>query len=91
MNNVSVKSTIPRVDTRYGAPMGRGNVGSAPVVITRGRRGRICRCDQVRVYDRRVPMIDGAYDAGGAYWGLGGELRVRFTRDLGYVEFYRRA
>jgi hypothetical protein len=80
-----------KVDTRRGAPMGRSNVGTPPVIVTRfsGRNVRTCKCDQTEVYDRRVPMIDGAYDSGGAYWGIGKPLYVRFTKDLSYVEFFR--
>lgn len=79
---------IPQVDCKYGAPMGRDNVGHEPYTVVRGRNGRICKKDQVKVYDKRVPM-DGAYDKGGAYWGLGAELRVRFTKDLTFIQFYR--
>lgn len=79
---------IPQVDCTYGAPMGRPNVGHEPYTVVRGRNGRICKKDQVKVYDKRVPM-DGAYDKGGAYWGLGAELRVRFTKDLSFIQFYR--
>jgi len=31
----------------------------------------------------------GAYDKGGAYWGLGNEIRVRYNKDLTFIEFYR--
>lgn len=79
---------IYKVDGRYGAPMGRPNVGRQPVTITRGNNGRICNCDQVRVYERRV-ILDEGYDIGGAYWGIGKPLYVRFTKDLSYVEFFR--
>lgn len=89
MNNVSVKMVIPEVNSRYGAPMGRNNIGKQPITITSGRNCRIVKKNQVKVYDKRVPMIDGAYDAGGAYWGIGKQLRVRFTKDLSYIEFYR--
>ena len=37
----------------------------------------------------KVPLIDGAYDKGGAYWGFPDNLRVAYTKDLSYVEFYR--
>ena len=77
-----------KCDTSRGAPMGRSNVGKQPVTVIRDN-GRICKCDQVKVYQRRVPMIDGAYDSGGAYWGIGRPLYVRFTLDLEYVEFFR--
>lgn len=86
----NLKRIITQVNTRYGAPMGRANVGSEPVTITSGKNGRICKTHQTKVYDKRVPLVyDGAYDAGGAYWGCGPELRVRFTADLSFVEFYR--
>ena len=32
---------------------------------------------------------DGAYDKGGAYWGIGKRLRVSYTKDLKYINFYR--
>lgn len=67
------------VFTGYGAPTGRTNVGTKPKNDT--------------VYDRVVPMIDGAYDIGGVYWGLplgaNDVLRVAYTKDLKYIEFYR--
>jgi len=77
---IEVKSTLDRIITpvsgRYGAPMGRIGKGLKPT-------------DGARVFDCYVPMIDGAYDKGGAYWGLGSPLRVSYTKDLKYVEFYR--
>lgn len=85
---MKIAELIPPVNCFYGAPMGRPNVGNQPITIVRGRNGRICKKDQTKIYDKRVPM-DGAYDEGGAYWGLGKELRVRFTKDLSYIEFYR--
>lgn len=43
-----------------------------------------------KVFDCSVPLSgDGAYDKGGAYWGIGKQLRVSYTKDLSYVEFYR--
>jgi len=78
-----------KVDTSRGAPMGRPNVGSQPITVTRDPKCREYKCDQTKVYQRRVPMIDGAYDSGGAYWGIGKPLYVRFTLDLSYVEFFR--
>jgi len=75
-------------DCRYGAPMGRSNVGQQPETITRGPQCREYKCDQVKVYQRRV-VLDEGYDSGGAYWGIGKSLYVRFTLDLSYVEFFR--
>lgn len=85
----NIRRVITPVSTKYGAPMGRMNVGKQPATITSGNNGRICKSHQIKIYDKRVPMEDGAYDIGGAYWGIGSELRVRFTADLSYIEFYR--
>lgn len=43
------------VSSKYGAPMGR----------------RSCKPSELagKVHLARVPMVDGAYDPGGAYWG----------------------
>jgi hypothetical protein len=62
------------VNTKYGAPMGRSDKGEKP--------------SDCRIFDRYVPLTDG-YDKGGAYWGLGPQLRVKFSQDGTYVEFYR--
>ena len=76
------------VNTRYGAPMGRSNVGSQPITVTRGPKCREYKCDQTKVYQRHI-ALDQGYDSGGAYWGIGKPLYVRFTLDLSYVEFFR--
>lgn len=73
--NRTIDKIITKVSCKYGAPMGRANVGQKP--------------NDKRIFDCRVPMPDGCYDRGGAYWGIGKELRVRYTKDLSYVEFYR--
>lgn len=87
---MKISDIVTPVSCKYGAPMGRPNKGSHPATVIRGRNGRICKVDQVKVYDKRVPMSqDGAYDTGGAYWGIGKELRVRFTKDLSFIEWYR--
>lgn len=89
MRSDNLNRVITPVNCQYGAPMGRANVGTHPPAITSGRNDAIRAKNQVKVYDKRVPMIDGAYDRGGAYWGIGRQLRVRFTADLSYIEFYR--
>jgi hypothetical protein len=63
------------VNSSRGAPMGRENVGTRP--------------EGKRIYDCAVPMIDLCYDKGGAYWGIGRQLRVSYTKDLSYIRFYR--
>lgn len=45
-----------KVNTRYGAPMGRADTGATPV-------------QKVRVF--MVKLDSGGYDDGGAYWGQG--------------------
>ncbi len=59
----------------WGASMGRPNEGTKPA--------------NKRVFNRAVPFVDGAYDKGGAYWGMGKQLRVEYTQDLSYINFYR--
>jgi hypothetical protein len=80
----NIKRVIPEVNTKFGAPMGRRSYGVDPNTVVTNEK-------EVKVYDKRVPMCSccGAYDAGGSYWGCGPQLRVRFTADLEYVEFYR--
>ena len=71
----TIDKIICKLDTKRGAPMGRFNVGERPT--------------DKRIYDQRVILCSGGYDAGGAYWGLGNELRVSYTKDLEYINFYR--
>jgi hypothetical protein len=80
---------ITKLSCKYGAPMGRANVGNRPHTITSGPHCRIYKKNQIKVFDCAVPM-NGAYDKGGAYWGFGSQLRVSYTKDLSYIEFYRR-
>lgn len=61
---------------QYGASMGRPDRGSKKDIAG-------------RVFDRYVPLDSGGYDQGGAYWGHGARLRVRYTKDLAYVRYYR--
>jgi hypothetical protein len=73
----TIQKIVSKVNCQYGAPMGRSNVGTKP--------------KNQRIYDCYVPMCTccGAYDIGGAYWGNGPRLRVSYTKDLSYIEFYR--
>jgi hypothetical protein len=73
----TIDKIITPVNCKFGAPMGRSNVGTRP--------------ENVRVYDCRVPMSScGAYDRMGCYFGIGKELRVSYTKDLSYINFYRK-
>lgn len=85
----TIDKIITKVDSKYGAPMGRPNVGSYPPTVTSGPNCKIFKKNQVKVFDCAVPM-NGAYDRGGAYWGLGNQLRVQYTKDLSYIKFYRK-
>jgi len=88
MRNDNLGRVITATNSKFGAPMGRANKGNYPVTITSGNNGRICKKHQTKVYNKRVALIEG-YDMGGAYWGTGSELRVEFTADLQYINFYR--
>jgi len=70
----TIDKIITQLDCSKGAPMGRSNKGQAPA--------------NKSVFNCKVPM-NGAYDKGGAYWGIGSELRVEYTKDLSYINFYR--
>ena len=71
----TIDKIITKVDGKYGAPMGRNDIGAFD--------------PSKKAYDCFVPMSDSAYDAGGAYWGAGSRLRVSYTKDLSYIHFYR--
>jgi hypothetical protein len=71
----TIDKIITKVNGAYGAPHGRPDKGTKPT--------------NKKVYDCAVPMSDPAYDKGGAYWGIGAQLRVEYTKDLSYVHFYR--
>jgi len=77
----TIDKIITEVNGRYGAPMGRNDIGERP--------------KNQRVYDCLVPMCSccGCYDKGEAYWGSSGNgvgrLRVSYTKNLSYVHFYR--
>jgi hypothetical protein len=78
MGVYTISKIVHPVSGRYGAPMGRANVGTKPTD------------PKVKIFDRAVPMSEAAYDKGGAYWGIGpSQLRVEFTKDMSYIKFYR--
>jgi len=73
----TIDKIVSNVNSQSGAPMGRGNRGVRPL-------------DGTKIYDCAVPMCGyGDYDKGGAYWGIGPQLRVAYTKDLSFVRFYR--
>lgn len=76
----TIDKIITKCNCKYGAPMGRLSIGELPLTT------------KMKIYNCAVPMSsDGAYDIGGAYWGIdGSQLRVSYTKDLSYIHFYRR-
>lgn len=74
--NSTLAKIITKANCFYGAPLGRGNVGTLPSNKT--------------IFDCRVPLDKGGYDKGGVYWGIGAELRVSYTKDLTFINFYRK-
>ena len=87
------KLVIDKMDTSRGAPMGRGNINECPLATK--YEGDYYQMDgnlydTGKTFDRTVPLDGGGYDAGGAYWGRGTELRVTYNEDLTFVRFYRR-
>ena len=85
---MKISEIITQLNCTYGAPMGRPNIGKQPVTITSGKNCRIVKSNQVKVYTKKVQLIDG-YDNGCAYWGFPNNMYVRFTKDLSYIEYYR--
>lgn len=86
----TIDKIITPVSGKYGAPMGRPNfippiTGRVPI----GQKTAIVWDENKRIFDCGVPMPDGCYDKGGAYWGHGNQLRVQYTKDLSYIRFYR--
>jgi hypothetical protein len=81
------KLVIDKVNGRYGAPMGRADVSDCPVLAVNTNGTTFY--EHGKTFDRTVPLDGGGYDAGGAYWGVGSELRVNYNEDLTFVRFYR--
>jgi DUF971 family protein len=86
---MKITDIITQVNCQYGAPMGRANIGKQPVTVTSGKNCHIVKKNQVKVYEKKVHIIDG-YDIGGIYWGYPSNLYVRFTKDLSYIEYVRK-
>lgn len=89
----TINKIITKLSTKYGAPMGRSNIGNFPIngyLVGTGKPTNVNKnWPLLAVFDCAVSLSDG-YDSGGAYWGCGKQLRVRYTKDLSYIEFYRK-
>jgi len=88
---MKIEQLIPELNCKYGAPMGRANLLTAKKEFINQVTGEtFTTISGSRIFDKRVPMSScGAYDKGGAYWGIGKQLRVKFNKELTYIEFYR--
>ena len=89
----TINKIINKVDCRRGAPMGRSNVlpQKYSIVDIGAPHGFIVVGGvSMRIFDCAVPMSEPAYDKGGAYWGIGNQVRVQYTKDLSYILFYRK-
>ena len=81
------KILTPR-DCKYGAPMGRYDIDERGTEVV---NEVLMAKFNGKVFDCAVPMSScGAYSKDGTYWGIGKQLRVKYTKDLTYVHFYRR-
>lgn len=74
---MKITDIVTKCNSQYGAPMGRANKGNKPTD------------PKIKVYTKKVQLID-AYDIGGAYWGWPNNLYVEFTKDLTYINYYRK-
>lgn len=74
------KNPTPPVDSRYGAPMGRGARGDEYTLTADARPVYLVRC----------PLNSGGYDSGGAYWGLGEPLYYYSAQPEGLIDGYVR-
>lgn len=88
------KILTPR-NCKYGAPMGRSSIIPAKytLVDTGGRHKHLIDAEGKShvVFDCALPMSScGAYSKDSTYWGIGKQMRVRYTKDLNYVHFYRK-
>lgn len=68
----------PKVNCRYGAPMGRPTRAQGDVLPS-----------DPPMYLRRIPIDSGGYDRGGAYWGLGQPLYWACNHDADVELFFR--
>jgi len=83
----TIDKIITKCNCQYGAPMGRYNVDNREIEEINGTKYAKFNG---KLFDCKIPLNYGGYDKGGAYWGIGSELRVSYTKDLTYINFYRK-
>ena len=75
-----MKKELPNVSCKYGAPMGRCNV-IPDDIHTAGK-----------LYLNKLKWVDGDYDQGGAYWGMGNPIyRAYGETETECIEIFVRA
>ena len=85
----TLEKILSPVNSKFGAPMGRSSYDRRPTIGMLGDGTKLVD-GRATIFDCFVPMSScGAYDVGGAYWGIGPRLRVAYTKDLNFVQFYR--
>lgn len=82
----TIDKIITKVNSQYGAPMGRPNVDNCDYSECNGLEFGYTG----RLFDCAIPLDSGGYDRGGAYWGIGKQLRVEYNKDLTWIRFYRK-
>jgi hypothetical protein len=88
----TIDKIITKVGDSRGTKIGRSNVlPQSYTLVNPGKLFIVIGDKSQKVFDCAVPMSrDGEYDKGGAYWGFGTQLRVRYTRDFSFIQFYRK-
>ena len=85
-SNRTFDKIITKCNCSFGAPMGRSNFDNREKET---HKGVTYAKFNGKVFDCAVPLDNGGYDSGSAYWGIGKQLRVSYTKDLQYIKFYR--
>lgn len=78
MDKETAAILTPKVDGRYGAPMGRANKDGGFAILPDARP-----CTLVR-----IPLDSGGYDRGGAYWGLSRDRLYGFIGPVSDIVAY---
>lgn len=81
---------VCKLSCKFGAPMGRTNNLPRKNYTYPEFNDMEEVWENVPFFDRVVPLDSGGYDKGGAYWGLGTPLRVRYSKDGVNYQFYRK-
>jgi hypothetical protein len=84
----TIDKILTNCDCKYGSPMGRADITPDNLNYIHVTEKNAKRYLKSTLFDCKVNLTQG-YDKGGAYWGLPNNLRVKYTKDLTYVVFYR--